>query len=84
MLYLLYVACCMCVSLMLITIDFFYNSLLASTAMEEVTLGTNSLASMNKFREAMHEAIAKPVWQSERQAASNRWNPYSFEGGCVL
>ena len=52
--------------------------------MEEITMGTNSLASMNKFRAAMHEAIAKPVWMSERQAAANRWNPYSFEGGYVF
>jgi len=36
---------------------------------------------MNAFRAAMHEATVNPVWRSKQDTHSQRWNPYSSEGG---
>jgi len=44
----------------------------------------SALSDMNRFREAMHEAAANPVWRNQALTHAQRWNPYSNEGGTAL
>ncbi|KAI6192145.1 Proteasome subunit beta [Aphelenchoides bicaudatus] len=49
--------------------------------MSDLAFEGRPLANMNAFRDAMHDAIAHPVWESKVKQHANRWNPYSMEGG---